>query len=153
MDAIDNNDELRDAPTLRSIPKVDPFVVPDGFFDRFPQQMQQRIAAEHVRGTRWSWGLPIWAVKPAFGALTLFAVIILAWTLWPTKDTAVDSAQLATYETLDHVTDDLEADDIYAALSTDDPLLAEADLGLTGDELAEYIEREELPLDLLMEEL
>ncbi len=153
MDALDNNDELRDAPTLRSISKVDPFVVPDGFFDRFPQQMQQRIAAERARRTRWSWGLPEWVVKPAFGALAVVAVGILAWTLWPTKDTAVDSAQLAVYETLDHVTDDLEADDIYAALSTDDPLLAEADLGLTSEELAEYIEREELPLDLLMEEL
>lgn len=153
MDTFDNNDELRDAPTLRGIPKVDPFVVPDGFFDRFPQQMQQRIAAEQARRARWSMGLPMWTVKPAFGALALVAVVVLAWALWPSTDPAIAPTQLAAYETPDHLTDDLEAEDIYAALSADDPLLAEADLGLTNEELAEYIDREELPLDLLMEEL
>lgn len=153
MDTFDNNDELRDAPTLRSIPKVDPFVVPDGFFDSFPQLMQQRIADEHARKARWSLSLPEWVVKPAFGVLAMAAVAALVWTCWPAADPVTEPVQLSAYETPEHVTDDLEADDIYAALSANDPLLAEADLAFTDEELAEYIEREELPLDLLIEEL
>jgi hypothetical protein len=130
MDIHDDN-ELRNAPTLRSIPQVDPFVVPDGFFDRFPQLVQQRIAEDQATSGRWSWNLP-GLMRPALGALALITVVILTWVLWPRSADGVQQEQLATYETPDHVSDDLEADEVYSALASDDPLLAEADLGLAG---------------------
>ncbi|MEO8588679.1 MAG: hypothetical protein ABI432_04870 [Flavobacteriales bacterium] len=152
MNAHDDTNELRSAPTLRSIPDVDPFVVPDGFFDRFPQLVQQRIAEDRLTSQRWSWSLA-GLMRPAIGGLALITVVILTWVSWPTSNGDVRQAQLATYETPDHVSDDLEADEVYTALSSDAPLLAEADLTLSDAELAEYIEQEEIPLDLLIEEL
>jgi len=152
MDTLDNNDELRSAPNLRAIPKADPFVVPDGFFERFPHLVQQRIVEDRARSANWSWNLSGW-LRPAIGALALLAVVALAWVLWPKAEGDVLDQQLASYGTPDHVSDELDAEDVYTALSTNDPLLAEVDLTMTDAELAEYVEQEELPLDLLIEEL
>ena len=44
MDTHTEHEDLKQlAPTLASIPKVDPFVVPQGLFERFPHR---RIAAQ-----------------------------------------------------------------------------------------------------------
>ncbi|HMC98350.1 MAG TPA: hypothetical protein VKG92_11880 [Flavobacteriales bacterium] len=150
MDAPEN-DELQQAPGLRSIPRTDPFVVPDGFFERFPQVVQQRIAEDRGRSRRWSLELSGW-LRPAVGALAAIVVITLAWMLWPKAGEDLPEAQVAAYETPEHVWDEIDAEDVYTALSTDDPLLAEVDLTLSDEEMADYIEQEELPLDLLIEE-
>lgn len=143
----DPHDELREAPVLRSIPKVDPFLVPDGFFERFPHAVQERVATKRrpsVLG-----GL----LRPAIAACSLLAVVIITWVLWPKPASELPQIAVSTYETPEHVSDELEAEELFTALSTDEPLLAEVDVNLTDAELADYIEQEELPLDLLIEEL
>ena len=148
MGIPDHNDELRDAPVLRSIPKTDPFVVPDGFFERFPHALQQRISEQRGRSPV----LGGW-LRPAIGALAVLAVVVITWFLWPKSTSDLPRIAMSTYEQPEHVSDDLDAEELLAALSTGDPLLAEVDLALTETELAAYVEQEELPLDLLIEEL
>ena len=148
MTTLDPNTELREAPVLRSIPKEDPFVVPDGFFEQFPHAVQQRITEKRERPSILSGWL-----RPALAACAVVALVVIAWVLWPKPASELPQIAVSTYETPDHVSDELEAEELFTALSTDDPLLAEVDLTLTDAELAEYIEQEELPLDLLIEEL
>lgn len=148
MTTLDPNDERREGPVLRSIPRTDPFVVPEGFFERFPHAVQQRITEKRERASM----LGGW-LRPAIGACAVLAAMVIAWVLWPKPASELPQLAVSTYETPDHVSDELEAEELLTALSTDDPLLAEVDLTLTDAELAAYIEQEELPLELLIEEL
>jgi len=68
MDHLDDLNELaRTAPTLHGLPKVDPFVVPDGFFERFPHAVGDAIAARErrVNGVWRPWMRWALAVPPA----------------------------------------------------------------------------------------
>ena len=63
--ADDINGTDRAAPTLHGLPKVDPFVVPAGFFERFPHQVGDAIASRQGRRQgawqpwmRWAFALP-----------------------------------------------------------------------------------------------
>jgi hypothetical protein len=47
--APEDDDLERIAPMLSRMPRTDPFVVPEGFHDRFAQEVQGRMRA-HVRG-------------------------------------------------------------------------------------------------------
>jgi len=79
MEQLDGHDELeRLAPKLHGLPKTDPFTVPDGFFERFPHQVQAAIAEGARTPVRaWTWwkraaiALPVIALL-AFGALNFF---------------------------------------------------------------------------------
>lgn len=152
MGTPNDTDELKDAPMLRSLSKADPFVVPGGFFDRFPQVVQQRIADERSQRRSWTWSLTS-LMKPALGVAALAVVIALVVTVRYNSVDAPSSAAVASYETPDHIADEIEADELNTLLSTDEPLLANVDLTLNEAELAAYLETEELPLDLLIEEL
>jgi hypothetical protein len=55
MDPLNEDNELkRQAPTLFGLPKADPFVVPSGFFEQFPHEVQARVT-ERSRTRDWGW--------------------------------------------------------------------------------------------------
>jgi len=147
-----NKDELKDAPLLRGIPEHDPFVVPNGFFDRFPQTVQARIAAQQPK----AWSDRIAALlrpRVVVGGLAFLAVLATTWTLWPSIAPAGTVALGAAVEPEEVLSTDLDDELLFAALASDQPLLDAVDLALSDTELQAYLENEELPLDLLIEEL
>lgn len=145
-------DDLKDAPLLRSIPQHDPFVVPDGFFDRFPQAVQARIAAQ--RPARWSDRLAaLLRPRVAIGSLALLAIVATTWTLWPSGASKGTSALGVAVEPEEVLSAEVDDELLFAALASDGPLLDAVDLPLSDSELEAYLGNEELPLDLLIEEL
>lgn len=147
-----NTDELKDAPLLRSIPRYDPFVVPDGFFERFPQTIQARIAAQ--RPSSWTDQLAL-LLRPrvAIGSLAVLAIVATIWTLWPSGTSTGTAALGAAVEPEEVLSTEVDDELLFAALASDEPLLDAVELPFSDTELEAYLENEELPLDLLIEEL
>ena len=146
----DEHDELKDAPLLRSMAPHDPFVAPDGFFDRFPHIVQGRIVGS---ARRHAWGRR--AVRMAFGTALVAGAAALVWSLWPASPaeriaeapTPSAEADILAWEHLD------EEVLLEAWEQGDTPSLEEVDLPLNEEELLVYLENEDIPLDLLIEEL
>lgn len=152
MNDLHNTDELKDATLLRGIPQHDPFVVPDGFFDRFPQTVQARIAAQ--RPTTWTDRLAgLLRPRIAISGLAVLAIVATTWTLWPSGPSAGTAALGAAVEPEEVLSADVDDELLFAALDGDEPLLDAVELPLSDTELEAYLENEELPLDLLIEEL
>ena len=136
------------APTLASIPKVDPFVVPDGLFERFPHQVQARVTT-HVPGLRWS----PWVKRLAL-ALPVVAVLAGAWWMLRSTDVPVEQVAVVIPET---TVDELELLDDPEALASlyasEGAGVASANVDLTEDELAAWLETEQTDLSQLITEL
>lgn len=154
MEQRNDNDELKDAPLLRAIQVQDPFRVPDGFFDRFPADVQARIVERKGRPIGAGWmAVPGWLrVSSAIGAVVLIigAVVLL-------RSTPADQ-EMAAVPVIDLTTDDLlldryEMSELVRSIEEPDDLMAAIGPDVDHDALALYLENEELPLDLLIEEL
>lgn len=136
------------APTLASIPQVEPFVVPEGLFERFPHKVQAHVTSGPAR-LRW---LP-WVKRLAL-ALPLAAVLAGAW--WMLRSTAAPVEQVAVVipET---TVDELELLDDPEALAplyeSEGSSVASANVDLTDDELAAWLETEQTDLPQLITEL
>ena len=141
--------ELSEAPQLRAIPKVDPFVVPEGFFERFPQQVKAEATRERMP---WAlFGPPLRLARLA-GVLTLVAVAVLAWKNWSTP---VDMRTAMTEPTLETdllAMEELSSDQLYSLMAEDPAPFTHVDPELGADQLIAYLEEEDLPLDILVEE-
>ena len=154
MEPLDDNDELkRIAPTLHGLPKADPFVVPDGFFDRFPHQVQAAIVA----GTRVH--TPVWNCwKRMAIALPVIALIGLgAW--WFRSAPIIEPAVAFSADSLPSdptMIDDLEETDLVAFIEETDNAntdLGAVDMRLDEDELLAYLETENADLTDLITDL
>jgi hypothetical protein len=156
MKSNNTNDELRQAPLLKGIPTHDPFVVPDGFFERFPHQVQDRLRKPEgflVRTTRTLYGSAMVRWSGAIAGILLLA--FGASILLNRAPNDKSSDQVAVQE---RVSDELDAGYLtesellwYAEGSTE--LMAAAGSNMNADDLQHYLENEDLPLDLLSEEL
>lgn len=140
--------ELNDAPLLQQLRGSDPFVVPEGFFERFPHQVQA-AATQQSRPVN-SRGTIYWLFWPAGVVVAMLAVLFIWGQLGPEQTgTTLAQNSIVPYdvelEELDHPTDLL--------LDEEGPTLAEVHLPVTDDELLGYIAYEEIALDLLIEEL
>lgn len=149
----DNDDWKRDAPHLAGLPKADPFIVPDGFFDRFPHQVQAAIVAQRP-ATTFAW--PWW--KRLSIALPLVALMGSGvWIL--TRETPVAGIPVVAVTPLtDGELDAIDDQELLAAfdeteaeeITTED--LGEVDIELNDDELLAYLEDEDTDLaDLITE--
>ncbi|MBL7964846.1 MAG: hypothetical protein JNM31_13495 [Flavobacteriales bacterium] len=124
-------------PLLDRLPRTDPFMVPDGFFERFPHHVQ--VALPRGRRSRaWAnWMRPVLAASLVLVAVTL--LLLRQWTTTPTPDMAMVS--IPSEEVLaDEFRDELE----YHA----DLELSLADL--SEAELAAWLERDPQQLDELL---
>lgn len=149
MEARHEHDELTNAPLLRSIPKVDPFVAPDGFFERFPHQVQASIAKGERRPSLGNWLAWRWRYA-AIPALVAALVIMLSQDRGTPGTAPSESEAFAGYdeEVLFLTADEHE----LFALQEHAPLpFQELAADWHADELASYLHAQELPLDLLIE--
>ncbi len=150
MRTEDHTDDLRRlAPTLASLPKIDPFVVPEGFFDRFPHQVQGLV----TRPARPA-GMPVWLKRVAF-ALPLAAAVAGAW--WLVRDGDAPMQQAAV-EIPDAGIDELElldSPEAFAELAEEHAAveaLPATSLELNDEELAVWLENESTdPTELIAE--
>jgi hypothetical protein len=149
MTTRNEHDELSPLPpTLASIPKVDPFVVPEGLFERLPHQVQARVTGQRYVPT-WS----PWVKRLAF-TLPLLAMLAGIWWMLRSPETPVEQAAVEIPET---TFDELELFDDPAfyteLLETEEATLANADVDLTEDELAAWLELEQTDLTQMITEL
>ncbi|MBX2972574.1 MAG: hypothetical protein KF797_05690 [Flavobacteriales bacterium] len=153
MQQHDEHDELTGAPTLRSLPRKNPFVVPEGFFDRFPHAVQQQaIEAQRTAGRGWHLFGRVPPTRLVLGGVAALAVAIASWTFWPASPDEPGIAEVPwTSEELLHGGYDVEL--LYTELHPD---LVEMDVVALPDDDATvlaYLEGQNLPLDLLIEQL
>ena len=151
-----DTDGLEETPLLRGLPKTDPFVAPDGFFDQFPASVKQRIA-HGAKRSRWSDLFPFhwlnWQVALLAGMLVVGLVV---WSLRPSAGPALDpSLALDAPEAMpDELNmDDLDDSEIWAMYANDPDLLTSVGHGFDAEELEAYVLNQELPVELLIEEL
>ncbi|MBL7952253.1 MAG: hypothetical protein JNM62_11100 [Flavobacteriales bacterium] len=142
----EEHNELKDVPFLRSIAKEDPFVTPQGFFEVFPQNVQQRMQA--LRSERKGWTL--WP-RFAVGSLAAMAIAALLWSLWPTAP--VNTEGLATAEPEELLDAGVDEEILFAALAGEEDLMEPVALPDDDVEVLAYLENEDLPLDQLIEDL
>jgi len=150
---MERHDELDEAPILRSIAKEDPFVAPQGFFNTFPQAVQQHIQASTTterEGLLARWSNTLWP-RITIGSLAGIAVAAIVWSVWPATDTTPTELALAEPEEL--LESDVDEDLLYATLYTENDLMAAVALPEDDTEVLAYLENEDLPLDLLIEDL
>jgi len=148
MEPLDHNEKLkRHAPRLHALGKVNPFKVPEGFFEHFPHRVQA-VAAKPRATTAMPW------LKRVAIALPLVAVMAMAVHLLrlerqsaiPLDITAEEAAQLLL----------LSSNTTQEILSTADdadwPDLGNVTIQLSPDEAAAYVDRENIDItDLIAE--
>jgi hypothetical protein len=142
------HDELKGiAPLVSGLPKHDPFVVPEGFFDRFPHEVQAAIIARS-RKTGWA-ALPIMARRVV---VALPALALLAGLWWYLQAPAAIGPVLSTTPSLDEMSWS-EEHELLASMEEEElPSLGDPDVELTEAELAAYLAQEGVDLTELIAE-
>ncbi|MFT3886017.1 MAG: hypothetical protein QM724_11465 [Flavobacteriales bacterium] len=141
MKTSDPNDGLH----LAAIPKADPFVTPDGFFERFPHDVQAAVAAQR-RPDRSPWYLR-WAF-----ALPVVALLgLCSW--WALRDAPPPAtAQVEVTPLSDDELAYLDEHDAQTLLDEASGAdLGEVDLRLNDDELLAYLENEHADITELID--
>jgi hypothetical protein len=147
MDPLNEHDELKhSAPMLAGLPKADPFVVPDAFFEQFPHQVQAHVVAASTRQRSWSGWKRV--------AIALPVVALLAFGAWRLLRTQpVNEPEVAVTPLTD---DELIAYDDIDPLSwveeEDLPPLGEVNIDLNDEDLLAYFEEEHTDLAELITE-
>ena len=154
MEPLHDHDELKDASFLRSLPKADPFVVPEGFFERFPHQVQAQVgASKNSLFIEWiartSLALRVAGITAVLALVTATAFLLLREG--PVAQEAFAAGITVSPNELD--LDIINEHDLFAMIDDAPELMSEAGEGLSSDEMAAYLENEEIPFDLLIEEL
>lgn len=152
MEHSNGPDELRDAPLLSKLRRSDPFVTPEGFFERFPQEVQQRIRQRE----RAAWSLrpvfrPAWVIGTTVIALILTVFLVLREPTTPLLQAELTEEPAVMPDEL--VLDTWNTDQLLAEIASEEGSVSGVAHDLDAEELAAYIEHEELPIDLILEEL
>ena len=152
MSPLAEKDPLEEAPILGSLhAAATPFSVPDGFFERFPQQVQsmviQRQAAQRPVARLLWWGPKVALAAAAVLVAFLGSRFILsegAPAPVPADAYALGSGGVMLGW------DDPEVLALVAELPELAPRVGE---GVDEEALATYLEEEDLPLEMIIEEL
>ena len=153
MEQQDHNDDLNGAPLLRGLQKTDPFAVPEGFFEQFPARVQQRLVPSprtptaHQRIWDALFGKPI-----VIGALATLTLAVLVWYTWPSSQPVDQPYVASAVEPEELLLLDLDLDLVYRSFDGEDLMVA-VTLPAEDATVLTYLENEDLPLDLLIEEL
>ncbi len=155
MTSLDDNEELeRSAPFLAGLPKADPFVMPDGFFERFPHAVQAAITDERPAAVvLWPWWKRMAVALPIIAAVGL-GIWILTLQNGPAAIEAVAVTPLTDVEL-----DALDDGELLAAFDdAEEENLTAEDLGavalqLNADELLAYLEQENADIDDLITDI
>ena len=145
-------DLKRESPMLDAIPRRDPFVVPDRYFERFPHLVQSRIAEPEPAWRRLLAGFwnAHWAIRAAIPVAAALAIIFLLRVQDP-----ADSAQAAFTTDIkpEELADwSMNDEDLFAVLPDEEQTSVWAE-PLSEEELTGYMDHEGIPLELIIEEL
>ena len=141
----EENDPLNEAPMLRSLKgRPDPFVVPDGFFDRFPNVVQQCVAGKRS-------SFPLFGYRWAALVIGVTVAAMAIWWALPVKNAQVDDPLARS--PIDISPDELPIDEyaiweIYTDPTT--PLFEDVSIVLDETELIAYLEHENIDVELLI---
>jgi hypothetical protein len=139
----EQDDPLGQAPLLSGLAGRDPFVVPDGFFDRFPNEVRTIILARKHRG---SFFRSAWSYRAAI-AIPSMALLAAVW--WFAQRGPMDQgAHLASISipSIDDLSAQEEGELLASIPSTQLASFATVGIDLNDDELAAYVEHEGLDL-------
>ena len=103
---------------LKGFNKENPFRVPDGYFDRFPLKMSERIA-EQKKQSRFHFQ-SLFKPVPVFAtAAVLVAVGVIAFNLLSSSNEPLTQEEISNYVYQEDIIDEFTDDDIleYAVLS------------------------------------
>lgn len=153
MEPLNDHEELkRLAPKLHGLPKADPFVVPESFFDRFPHQVQAAI----VEGTRKDVPVGLWWKRLAI-ALPIIALLGLG-TWWLQRTPVAVDPMAFTSDSLPAdptVMDDVDEYEVLALIEEHQgpaPDLGAVEIHLNETELLAYLDNENTDLtDLIID--
>lgn len=140
MTPNEHDDIQRTAPLLHGIPKLDPFVESEDFFEHFPHQVQAAIHANEKK----PFSSRLWLRRLAF-ALPVIA-LVMAGTWWALRTDSTPDSSTFSAETLPNdpsVIDDLDDADLLAYLDEvgDAPNdMGTVDVELSAPELLAYLE-------------
>ncbi len=155
MERLNENEELKGiAPFLAGLPEADPFVAPDGFFERFPHQVQAAIAAQQpAAAPAWSW----W--KRISIALPIIALVGLGTWFLVSNNAPVEPVEVAVTPLSDSELQAMDDTDILAAFDLEDTEeitaddLGGVDIDLNDDELLAYLEIEDTDISELITDI
>lgn len=139
------------SPFLNSLPKQDPFVVPAGFFERFPETIAESIAERPTFLQRLMAGLLMPQISPRLALGSVVMVLALGLAFWlhePAKDAGIASA-IAHRNSVEPA--DWQDGELYVLLDDGPELWAGVSGSISTSELEDYLETEELDLELLNE--
>lgn len=154
MKSKNTNDELKEAPLLKSIPAHDPFVVPDGFFERFPHQLQDRLREPEgflSRVVRAISNDPV--IRWSSAGFAMILLVFGASVLLKDPPTGDDQAFVTNIGSEELDADHWNENEEIWYIEDHDQLLAYTGDDIRTEDLLHYLENEDLPLDLLSEEL
>jgi hypothetical protein len=116
------DDELKDAPLLKSISRENPFKVPDGYFDSFPTLISEKIAAQNSK--------PGWAIflqnvfQPKYVvAMSVFAIVLTSGIFYFNQHPKLSNEEiLLSYDDLNNSNyieqiDEMDLIDAYSSVS------------------------------------
>ncbi|MEO5572101.1 MAG: hypothetical protein ABIT08_12345 [Bacteroidia bacterium] len=116
------DDELKDAPLLKSMSRENPFKVPDGYFDSFPTIISEKIAAQNSK--------PDWAIflqnvfQPKYVvAMLVFAVVLTSGIFYFNEHSKLNQQEmLLSYDDLNNLNyieqiDESDLIDAYSSVS------------------------------------
>lgn len=151
MERTDEPNELSDAPTLRNLSRNDPFVVPEGFFDAFPHAVQQHALAGTKTPSRLASG---WQrmLRPAF-AIASITILATAALLWMERPRTIPAEQNVAWSADELLDADMDVEVLYTEYPVDGDLMDAVHLPQDDEAVLAYLDNEDLPLDLLIEEL
>lgn len=139
------------SPFLNSLSKQDPFVVPAGFFERFPKNIGESIAKRPSLFQRLMAGLlmPQFSPQLALGSvITVLALGLVFWLNEPAKDAGIPSG-IAHRTAMEPA--DWQDSELYVLLDGGPDLWAGVSGSISTSELEAFLETEDLDLELLNE--
>lgn len=139
----EHDDPLGRAPVLSGLAGRDPFVVPDSFFDRFPNEVRTIILA---RKHRRSFFRTAWMYRAAIAIPSMALVAAVWWYAQRGPKHPGDQLASISIPSIDELSA-LEERDLLASIpSTELASLATVGIDLNDDELAAYVDHEGLDL-------
>jgi hypothetical protein len=155
MEHRHDTDDHRETPFLRDLKGRDPFVVPEGFFERFPLEVQEHIAARSGSRHRFarSFQGPLFRWSLAGGAIAVLAVVLVTMLAREQDDVQEFPAVVLNVEPDEIELDAWDDTDLLTTMADEPALVASVGQELDTDLLLHYLENEVIPLDLLSEEL
>ncbi|MGB3524618.1 MAG: hypothetical protein WBB32_01495 [Flavobacteriales bacterium] len=148
-DHNEENELRKDAPMLFGIPKQDPFAVEEGFFERFPHEVQARV------GTPQRAPIGIWLKRAAFAlpvlALLVFGIHTFTGDTLPNRKPVASITISPEAAALYMASTDFDTPELIADVPTAEwPDLGTVTMQLSPDEALAYVDLENIDLTELI---